>query len=411
MGNKQIIARDETSILQTYARFPLALAKGKGSYVWDEDGKRYLDLMTGISVNNLGYAHPGITKAIQAQAGRIAHAGNLFTQVRQVELAEALLQAAPFATQVAFANTGAEANELLIKFARRHGAAQGRSEILTFHGSFHGRTFGALSASGQVKLHKGMEPLLPGFKQVPYNDLDSARKAVNRHTAAILVEPVLGELGVVPGSVEFLVGLRRLCDRNGILLMLDEVQTGLGRTGPLFAFEHMGHDCVPDLLSLGKSLGGGLPLSAVLVGERARKSIGLGEHGTTMGGNAVACAAGLVLLKELRSKAQSANREAVSELLLTGLKAFQTTWPGLIKQVRGKGMMLALQLQRPAKPVALDCLAHGLIVNSTADSVIRLLPPLNLTPAQAKEALGILKTVLEKAAAIKAAPAPASKRN
>jgi predicted acetylornithine/succinylornithine family transaminase len=412
MGNKQIISRDQKSILPTYARNPVALAKGKGAYVWDEDGKRYLDLMTGISVNNLGHAHPGLTKAIAAQAGKLNHASNLFYQKTQVELAEALRQSAPFASHVAFANTGAEANELLIKFARRFGHASGRHEILAFHGGFHGRTYGALSASGQVKLHKGMEPLLPGFRHVPYNDLDAARKAVNRHTAAILVEPIQGENGIVVGTDEFLVGLRRLCDRQGLLLMLDEIQTGLGRTGEMYAFEHLAHDCVPDLMSLGKSLGGGLPLSAVLASERAAAAIGLGQHGTTLGGNPIACAAGLALLKELKAKKLPQNAAKVGQQLIDGLKALQAAHPGLIKQVRGRGLMLAIQLSQPSKPIQQACLELGLIVNSTADTVLRLLPPLNLTPAQAKDGLAILASALLKAA-VKAAPAAAvnPKRN
>ncbi len=409
MGNKQVIAREQKCIQPTYARFPVALAKGKGAYVWDEDGKRYLDFMCGVSVSNLGHGHPALAKAISGQLARIGHTSNLFYQAAQVELAEALLAAAPFAQHVAFANTGAEANELMIKFARRSGGP-GRHEILAFHGAFHGRTYGALSASGQVKLHKGMEPLLPGFKHVPYNDLDAARKAVNRHTAAILVEPVQGENGVVPGTVEFLVGLRRLCDRQGLLLMLDEIQTGLGRTGAMFAHEHMGHDCVPDLMSLAKSLGGGLPLSAVLVGERAMKAIGLGEHGTTMGGNPLACAAGLALLKEIKAKKLVANAQAVGAQLFEGLSALQAAHPSLLKQVRGKGLMLGLVLNLPSKPLALACLEKGLIVNSTADNVLRLLPPLILTPAQAKEGLAILRTVLDQAAATKAPSAPATKR-
>ena len=402
MTTKQVIARDQKSIQPTYARFPVALAKGKGAYVWDEDGKRYLDFMCGISVTSLGHAHPAVTKAIAGQAGKLSHGSNLFYSKPQVELAEALREAAPFASHVAFANTGAEANELMIKFGRRFGADHKRYEILAFHGAFHGRTYGALSASGQARLQKGMEPLLPGFRHVPYNDLDAARKAVNRYTTAILVEPIQGENGVIPGSTEFMVGLRRLADRQGLLLMMDEIQTGLGRTGTMFAFEQMGHDCVPDVMSLAKSLGGGLPLSAVLVGERAVKAIGLGEHGTTMGGNPIACAAGLAALKELQAKKLPENAAKIGALLMEGLTALQAEFPGLIKTIRGKGLMIGVVLNQPSKPVAQACLEQGLIVNSTAESVLRLLPPLNLTPAQAKEGLAILKTVLAKSAAQKA---------
>jgi acetylornithine/succinyldiaminopimelate/putrescine aminotransferase len=262
-----------------------------------------------------------------------------------------------------------------------------------------------------VKLHKGLDPLLPGFRHVPYNDLEAARRAVNRHTAAILVEPVQGENGVVPGSDEFLVGLRRLADRHGLLLMLDEIQTGLGRTGKLFAYEHLGHDCVPDLMSLAKSLGGGLPLSAVLAGAQAAQAIGLGEHGTTMGGNPIACACGLVQLKELRGAKLQANAAKVGEILFAGLAALQAAHPSFIRAVRGRGMMLGIQLAGPAKPVVLACLERGLIVNATADTVLRLLPPLNLSPAEARQGLAVLKAALAEAAPKAPAPAgPAPKR-
>lgn len=405
MDKSGIASREHKSLLQTFARLPLALARGKGSEVWDEDGRRYLDFVCGISVTNLGHAHPALVKAITAQAARLSHASNLFYQRAQVDLAEALRKAAPFAERVAFANSGSEANELLIKFARRSGSPQGRFEVLAFHGAFHGRTFGALSASGQGKLHKGLEPLLPGFRHVAYNDLDAARRAVNRHTAAILVEPIQGENGVIPGSDEFLVGLRRLADRHGLLLMLDEIQTGLGRTGKLFAYEHLGQDCVPDLMSVAKSLGGGLPLSAVLVGQRAVGAIGLGEHGSTLGGNPVACAAGLAQLKEIRLPKLLANVEKMGAFLFEGLAALKERHPVYVREVRGKGLMLGLQLAGPAKTVVLACLEKGLIVNATADTVLRLLPPLNLSLAEAKRGLAILDAVIAEAAS-KALPPP-----
>ena len=393
MSSKTVIAREQRAVQQTYARFPVALKRGKGSFVWDEEGKKYLDLMTGISVNGLGHAHPAIVKAITAQAGQLLHSSNLFYSDVQVQMAEALLGLTT-ASHVAFANTGAEANELMIKFARRHGHLAGRHEVLCFHGSFHGRTFGALSASGQLKLHKGMEPLLPGFRHVPYNDLEAAKKAVNRYTAAILVEPIQGENGIIPARPEFLVGLRRLADRQGLFLMVDEIQTGLFRTGTPFAFQHLGADCVPDVMSVGKSLGGGLPLSAVLVWDRAAKAIGLGDHGTTMGGNPVACAAGLALLKEVKAKKLEKNVESVGAFFLEGLKQLQAAHPKSVKGARGQGLMLALDLTQPSKPVALAALKKGLIVNATADTVLRFLPPLNLSLAEAKEGLAILGTVL-----------------
>ena len=403
MKTRSLIQREQKCIQPTYARFPVALVKGKGSRVWDLDGKAYLDFVCGISVTNLGHAHSALVKAIAGQAARLSHSGNLFHNPLQVELAVALRKEAGFASHVAFANTGAEANELLIKFARRFGAPNGRHEVLAFHGAFHGRTFGALSASGQLKLQKGMEPLLPGFRHVPYNDLEAARAAVNRHTAAILVEPIQGENGVIQGTDQFLVGLRRLADRQGLLLMLDEIQTGLGRTAKPFAYEHLGQDCVPDLMSLAKSLGGGLPLSAVLIGDRATKAIGLGDHGTTMGGNPIACAAGLAALKEIHAKKLLANAAKQGEFLMAGLRVAQARHPHLIRDVRGRGLMIGVQLNQPSRPFALALLEKGLIVNATADSVIRLLPPLNLSAAEAQEGLGLLNAVFDKPPLVKAA--------
>jgi acetylornithine/succinyldiaminopimelate/putrescine aminotransferase len=333
-----------------------------------------------------------LTKAITAQAGQIAHIGNLFSSEQQVKMAEALTELSG-ASHVAFANTGAEANELMIKFARRHGHAAGRHEVLAFHGSFHGRTFGALSASGQLKLHKGMEPLLPGFRHVPYGEMEAVKRAVNRYTTAILVEPILGENGVVAAKPEFLVGLRRLADRQGLLLMVDEIQTGLYRTGTPFCFQQMGADFVPDVASVGKSLGGGLPLSAVMIWDKAAKLIGVGEHGTTMGGNAVACAAGLAMLKEIKTKKLDQNVVKMGAALVEGLKAMQPRYPKLLRGVRGQGLMLALDLSQPSKPFAMAALKKGLIVNATADTILRFLPPLNVTPAELKEALAILDSV------------------
>jgi acetylornithine/N-succinyldiaminopimelate aminotransferase len=392
MSNKAVIAREERALQQTYTRFPVALKRGKGAHVWDEDGKKYLDFMCGISVTNLGHAHPALLKAITAQAALLSHSGNLFYSEVQVRLAEALLELSD-AAHVAFANTGAEANELLIKFARRHGHAAGRHEVLAFHGSFHGRTFGALSASGQLKLHKGMEPLLPGFRHVPYGDMDAVKRAVNRYTSAILVEPIQGENGILPAKPEFLVGLRRLADRQGLLLMFDEIQTGLYRTGTAFAFQHLGADCVPDVLSVGKSLGGGLPLSAVLIWDKAAKLIGVGEHGTTMGGNPIACAAGLAQLKEIKAKKIEQNILKMGAAMLEGFHQLQVKYPKVVRGVRGQGLMLALDLTQPSRPFALSALKKGLIVNPTADTVLRFLPPLNLSPAELKEGLAILDAV------------------
>ncbi len=391
---KDPLQRDRSAVLGTFTRFPMAPVRGRGARVWDAQGRAYLDFACGISVTNLGHGHPALIRAIAAQAGRLCHAGNLFVQGPQVDLAEALLEAAPFARKVAFANSGAEANELLIKLARRHGAPRGRGEILAFHGSFHGRTYGALSASGQVKLHRGMEPLLPGFRHAPFNDLAAVERAVGPRTAAILVEPVQGENGVVPAEDAFLEGLRRLADRHGLLLLLDEIQTGLGRTGPLFAHQRLGRRCLPDAMSLAKSLGGGLPLSAVLFGPRASGVLGLGEHGTTMGGNPVACAAGLAQLRLLRAPALQRGARRAAEVLAAGLEGLKARHPALVLEVRGRGLMLGLKLAVESRPVVLECLRRGLVANATAGDVVRLLPPLTLTETEARRGLDILDAVL-----------------
>lgn len=393
MSNKSIIQAESSAVLQTFSRFPVALAKGKGSYVWDVDGKKYLDFMTGIAVNALGHAHPALLKAGKEQLGQISHSSNLFYTQAQVSLAEQLKGMAPWAERVAFANSGSEANELCIKFARKHGQSKGRFEILCFHGAFHGRTYGSLSASGQAKLQKNLQPLLPGFKHVHFNDLEAAKRAVNRHTAAIWVEPIQGENGVIPGSEEFLVGLRRLCDRNDLLLIVDEIQTGLGRTGNDFCYQGFGEDFTPDLMSLAKSLGGGLPLSAVLVGQRAVSAIGLGEHGSTLGGNPVACAMGLAFLKELKSKKLADNAQKQGARFFAGLQALRLKHPSLLKEPRGRGLMLGLSMVIPSAPFAAECLKRGLLVNSTAETVLRFLPPLNVSAAQVDEALKILDAV------------------
>jgi predicted acetylornithine/succinylornithine family transaminase len=395
MGNRQVIAKDAKYILQSYKRSPAALVRGKGSYAWDADGRRYLDFLTGITVNMLGHAHPALLSAAAKQFKSMSHVGNLFYNPLQAELAELLVRAS-FAKRVAFINTGAEANELCIKAARKHGLPKGRFEIISFLGSFHGRTYGALSASGQDKLHKGMGPLLPGFRYARFNDLESVRKLIGKKTCAIMIEPVQGESGVHVARPEFLAGLRKLCDRHGLLLIADEVQTGLGRTGKMFCYQHFGKAFIPDLMSLGKALGGGLPLSAVLFGPKAAKLIGLYEHGTTMGGNPVACAAGLAMLRTIQRQKLSERAKILGAKLLVQLAALQTEFPG-IKEVRGRGLMLGMELAVPSAPVAALAFQRGLILNATGGNVLRMHPPLNVKETELSMAMKILKGVLRDA--------------
>jgi predicted acetylornithine/succinylornithine family transaminase len=392
-NNARVIAKDKKYILQSYTRSPAALVKGRGSYAWDANGKRYLDLLTGITVNMLGHAHPRILSAAKAQFQTMSHVGNLFYNPLQVQLAEALVRSS-FAKKVAFTNTGAEANELMIKVARKHGLKRDRHEIITFQGSFHGRTYGALSASGQEKLHKNMGPLLPGFRYARFNDLKSVEARITKKTCAIMVEPIQGEIGIRVGTPDFLLGLRRLCDRHGLLLMLDEIQTGLGRTGKMFCYQHAGPGFKPDVMSLGKALGGGLPLSAVLLGSKAEGLIGKGEHGTTMGGNPVACAAGLALWRTLIDQKLPQRAMKLGAWLMLELAKLQREFP-VVLEVRGRGLMLGVELSVPAAPVAALAFKRGLIINATAGNILRLHPPLNVSLQELKAALKILRGVLQ----------------
>jgi acetylornithine/succinyldiaminopimelate/putrescine aminotransferase len=339
----------------------------------------------------LGHGHPRIVAAMKAQLGRIAHVGNLFHNPLQIELAARLVKAS-FASKVAFVNTGAEANELCIKAARKWGLKKGRHEIVTFEGGFHGRTYGALSATAQRKMHVGLGPLLPGFRYAKYNDLGSAKKAVGPRTCAILVEPMQGEGGVNVGSAEFLRGLRRLCDQKGLLLIVDEIQTGLGRTGKLFCYEHIS-GFRPDIMSLGKSLGGGLPLSAVLFSKKAEGLIGKGEHGTTMGGNPVACAGGIALLDELLGKKLPARAAKLGAWLMSELQGLKMEFPDLVKEVRGRGLMLGIELHAESAPFSEAAFQKGLILNATAGRVLRMHPPLNVSRSELELGLKILREV------------------
>ena len=393
MNNRQVMEMDAKYVGRTFARFPLAVARGEGARLWDADGRAYLDFFSGLAVNSLGHCHPAVLEAMRAQAGRFAHCSNLYHCEAQAKLARLLCQES-FAEKVYFANTGAEATELCLKIARKHGAARGRFEVVAMENSFHGRTYGALSATGQPKYHKGFEPMLPGIRHVPFNDLEAVEAAVGPKTAAVLVEPIQGEGGVRVADDAYLRGLRRLCDRRQILLIFDEIQTGLGRTGRLFYYQHLGKDCLPDLMPLAKSLGGGLPLSAVLARGRAARVLGLGDHGTTMGGNPVACAAGLASLETLLLHDLPHKALLWGEVLQQGLLRIKKR-AGLIREVRGRGYMVGAELAGPALPVAQEALRLGLMVNATAGNVLRLLPPLIAQGPEIEEALKILDAVFK----------------
>ena len=392
MTNQEIIDLNSKYLCTTYARFPFAFVRGQGCRLWDADGKAYLDFFASLAVMNLGQCHPAVVKAVYEQVSTLTHISNLHHTVPQARLAE-LLCSHSFADKVFFCNSGAEANEAAIKLARKYGGdkREGRYEILTTLGSFHGRTMAAISATGQEKVRQGFAPLLEGFRYVPYDDLEAMEAAISERTIAIMVEPIQGEGGVVVPKPEYLKSLRDLCDGKGLLLILDEVQTGMGRTGKLFAHEH--ERITPDIMTLAKALGGGIPIGAMLARSEIAESFNLGSHGSTFGGNAVACAAGIAVLNTLLHDGVLENCRAMGEYFLSRLNALKERF-SFIKEVRGKGLILGAELDREGAGIVDTCLKEGLLINNTAGKVLRFIPPLIITKTEIDEGFVIIEKVL-----------------
>lgn len=389
-----IIDITDAHIFQTYGRFPIAFVRGQGACLWDEEGRRYLDFLSGIAVCNLGHCHPAVIKAVTAQMERLVHVSNFFYTAPQAELARQLTQHC-FADRVFFCNSGAEANEAALKLARRYGNAAvpgPRCEIITMQASFHGRTFATLAATGQAKVQEGFAPLMPGFVYVPFNDFDALQSAVNAHTCAVLLEPIQGEGGVNVPAQDYLQRVRELCNQEGLLLIFDEVQVGMGRTGRLFAHEHFG--VKPDIMTLAKALGGGLPLGAMLATQSVAEHLTPGSHASTFGGNPVATAAGCAVMHELLDAGVLENCLAMGHYLEQKLGALKNSHPDVVVNVRGKGLIQGVELNRSGKQVVDRCLAAGLILNCTAERIIRFLPPLIITQEQIDECCAILDDVL-----------------
>ena len=379
-------------VVPSYARFDLVLKGGEGSYVWDADGKRYLDLAGGIAVCSLGHAHPEITKALSDQSQRLVHISNLYYNEAQGRLAKRIVeQIAP--GRVFFCNSGAEANEGLFKLARKFGHDTDRYEIITTTNSFHGRTLAGIAATGQEKVKKGFEPAVDGFKQVPFNDLDAMRSAITPKTAAILVEPVQGESGVTIATADYLIGLRQLCDERNLLLMFDEVQAGHFRTGKFQSWqrilENENIDLLPDAVSMAKSLGGGFPIGAFWVGEKFANILSAGTHATTFGGTPLACAVGLRIFDVIERENLAHNARATGEFLLRELQQIQRQFPQIVKTVRGFGFMIGIEFQSNFKAVEIVKQLHerSVLTVPAGASVIRLLPALNLRRSEAEEGL------------------------
>jgi predicted acetylornithine/succinylornithine family transaminase len=381
--------------LQTYARQPLTLVSGRGCWVTDDAGREYLDLVAGIAVDVLGHAHPAVAEAVARQAATLLQVSNLYYTLPQLELAEALVDRSPF-DRVFFTNSGTEANEAAIKLARRHGGGRRAHEIVSLVGSFHGRTLGSLAATGQPKYQQPFAPLPPGFRQVPPNDVGALDGAVTDTTCAVLLEPIMGEGGIHPLTDAFLSAARVACDRVGALLILDEVQTGVGRTGTFFAFEQT--PVVPDAVTLAKGLAGGVPIGALLVREPAA-AFQVGDHGTTLGGNPLSCAAALATLRVLDAEDLMTNARARGEQLAAGLERFVAD--GLASAVRGRGLMLGLETAGPYARAAMAAARdrQGLLVNATGDTTLRLVPPLVITADGVDLALERLGAALADAAA------------
>jgi predicted acetylornithine/succinylornithine family transaminase len=388
------LIRDSARYLaNTYARFPVVLVKGRGDRLWDSDGKEYLDFAAGIAVDVLGHCHPKVVEAIKAQAETLLHVSNLYHIEPQIRLAQALCEHS-FADKVFFCNSGAEANEAAIKLARRYAKVRwgpDRFEIVCMRDSFHGRTMATLTATGQEKHQRGFEPLLPGFRHIPFNDLKAAEQAIDSRTCAVLVEPIQGEGGVMVPNDDYLPALRQLCSDRDVLLMLDEVQTGMGRTGRLFAYEHWGIE--PDVMTLAKALGGGLPIGAMLAKEEVASAFVPGSHASTFGGSPFITAAALAALTAIIEERLPQRAAKIGAYFLGRLRELVQRYP-YVKEARGKGLILALELAVPAKPIVDRCLQLGLLILTAGDQVLRFVPPLIIGEAEVDEALSILDQAL-----------------
>lgn len=393
MNNKSIVEMGHEYVMNTYGRHDFALVRGQGSYVWDADGNKYLDMVAGIAVNNIGHCHPKVVEALHEQARIFLHCSNLYWIEPQVKLAKLLVDNS-FANKVFFCNSGAEANEAAIKLARKYSYNKygaGRAEIISALNSFHGRTLTALTATGQEKYQKGFEPLTPGFKHVPYNDLQALEKTIGKETCAIMLEPIQGEGGVNVPDLGYIEGVRKLCDKNDLLLIFDEVQTGLGRTGKLFAYEHFG--VVPDIMTLAKGLGGGVPIGACLAGGEAAEVFKPGEHAATFGGNPLSTAAAIATMSVIIDEKLPEQAAQKWEYIKTKVHTMKEKHP-IITKIRGMGLLIGIVLETEAKPIQVKCLEKGLIINCVQSNVLRLVPPLNITYQEIDKALLILEEAL-----------------
>ena len=393
MDSQTLMMLSEQYVAHTYARYPVVLVRGKGTRVWDLEGEEYLDFVSGLAVCNLGHCHPRVVKAIQGQAEKLIHVSNFYYIEPQIQLASLLCKHS-FADKVFFCNSGAEANEGAFKLARKFAkekTGKDRYEIITMEGSFHGRTLATLTATGQEKFHKGYEPLMPGFKYVPFNDIGAVKKAIDPKTCAVMVEPIQGEGGVNCPSEGYLKALREICDENRLLLIFDEVQVGMGRTGKLFAYEHEGVE--PDMLTLAKSLAGGVPIGALLIKQEISDGFKPGDHASTFGGNPLASAAGVAALTAILEEGMLENCRKMGDYFLSELDKMKNKFP-FIKEVRGKGLILGMELKIDGSSIVKEMLKKRVLINCTMGNVLRFLPPLIVTQEEIDRVVATLEEVL-----------------
>lgn len=391
--DEQIFAKDKAAYLPVFSRYGIVLDHGDGAYVYDSSGKKYIDFLAGIAVNVLGHAHPALVRAVTEQAKKMIHCSNLYYTQAQADAAARLAKLSRLG-KVFFGNSGAEANEGAIKLARKHAWRKdpGKIEIITAYHSFHGRTLASLTATGQPHYHEGFGPLPGGFSYVDYGDGDALEKKMSEKTCAVMLETIQGEGGVHVPPPGYLEKARELCNKYDACLILDEIQCGMGRTGTLFAYEQFG--VKPDIVTLAKGLAGGVPIGAFIASDKVAAAFAPGDHGSTFGGNPLACAAALAVLDEMEKPEFLPHVAKVGAYFQDQLGALREKYPRLITEVRGRGLMLGAQLARPGRDVVNDCLARGAIINCTAGDVLRFVPPLIVTEEQVDEMIAILDKVL-----------------
>ncbi len=392
MNTNEIIELFDKYVIANYSRLPKVIVRGQGNYFFDADGNKILDMFPGWAVSGIGHCHPRVVEAIRTQAGELLHIDNTFYIAQQGKLAKLLSERA-FGGKCFFCNSGAEANEAAMKLARKHTAKE-KYKFITAEGSFHGRTFATVTATAQPKYHDGFLPLLAGFAYVPFNDIDALTEAFSDEVAAVLLEPIQGEGGINVATNEYLQAVRELCDENGALMILDEVQTGIGRTGEWFAYQH--YDVQPDIITMAKALAGGVAIGAMMATSEVAASLVPGTHASTFGGNPLACAAAIAVIETIEEDHLLDNANKMGQYTNQKLQQLKEKYP-IIDHIRGKGLMIGIQLTQPGSEIVDKCLENGLRINCTHDTVLRFMPSMTVTKDQIDQAVEILDGVLSEA--------------